>query len=127
MENGRISKAGSFDECLTITRDQSFVIDSEQDINLASNDEKADKSSSQEMVDFNSNSLAEPSEKNQQEVKASGVVSKETFLHYARAMGGLHSAMLLLALFFVTQGAVLVCIAMMGKWSERPKGQQVSR
>ena len=61
-----------------------------------------------------------------QEVSQSGVVRLETYLNYLRAAGGLWIGVAMIALFSVTQAAVLLTIATVGRWAERPSEEQVS-
>ena len=60
----------------------------------------------------------------QKEQSLQGLVRLETYLNYMRAMGGLWVGFALLVLFCVTQASVLVTIAFVGKWAERPLVQQ---
>lgn len=62
----------------------------------------------------------------QQETKVTGIVSKATFLHYARAMGGYGVATCLLLLLAICQAGSLVCVAFLGRWSQRSYIDQVS-
>lgn len=62
----------------------------------------------------------------QDEKKESGLVSRATFAHYARSMGGFWVAIWLFILFVLSQIASLAAIAMIGRWSERTLEGQVS-
>jgi ATP-binding cassette subfamily C (CFTR/MRP) protein 4 len=55
-----------------------------------------------------------------------GDVRFETFINYTRAMGGLWVAGALFILFTITQVSVLVTVAFMGRWAERPAVEQNS-
>jgi len=56
-----------------------------------------------------------------------GVVSRETFLNYCRAMpGGTTTGVFMMVIFTLTQGSVLTCIALAGRWSEVPAEDQLS-
>jgi hypothetical protein len=46
-----------------------------------------------------------------------GVVSKDTYIHYVKAMGGIWVAVLLFVLFSATQASVLFTIITIGRWS----------
>lgn len=48
----------------------------------------------------------------------------DTYIQYAKAMGGVWVASLLLLLFCITQASVLVTIATIGRWAERPEEEQ---
>lgn len=61
----------------------------------------------------------------QQERKKKGLVSKTTFLCYAKSMGGWLTAIWLLILFILSQATSLASIAMIGRWSERTVEEQV--
>jgi ATP-binding cassette, subfamily C (CFTR/MRP), member 4 len=60
------------------------------------------------------------------EQNVTGLVRTATFLSYARAMGGVWKACLLILLFIITQGSVLITIAVLGRWAERPAEDQRS-
>ena len=62
-----------------------------------------------------------------QEINQSGVVQFETYMDYLRSMGGLWVGVAMLVLFSVTQASVLVTIATVGRWAERPSDEQVSQ
>lgn len=62
-----------------------------------------------------------------QEISQSGVVQLETYMNYLRSMGGLWVGFAMLGLFAITQASVLVTIATVGRWAERPRDQQVRR
>jgi ATP-binding cassette subfamily C (CFTR/MRP) protein 4 len=59
-----------------------------------------------------------------EEVIVQGLVSNETYLNYLRAMGGLHIGFVLFAFFSLTQTGVLLTLATVGRWAERPAEQQ---
>ena len=61
----------------------------------------------------------------QQERKEKGLVSKSTFLCYAKSMGGGLTAIWLLILFISSQATSLASIAMIGRWSEHTVEEQV--
>lgn len=48
----------------------------------------------------------------------------DTYVQYAKAMGGVWVAALLLLLFCITQASVLVTITTIGRWAERPEEEQ---
>ena len=66
------------------------------------------------------------SENNQEEITITGVVTKATFLNYARSTGRIWWPFALVVLFIVTQALQLASIAMLGRWSEYPPGRQQS-
>lgn len=55
------------------------------------------------------------------ETTRQGEVETETWLAYVKALGGFPVVLGLLLLFAVTQGALLVTIAFIGKWAELPE------
>jgi len=61
-----------------------------------------------------------------EEITRSGVVEMDTYLKYVRAMGGLWVGVMFAVLFSVTQAAVLITIATIGRWAERPTEDQQS-
>jgi len=58
------------------------------------------------------------------EDKVIGVVQFETYMKYAKAMGGIWVALVILVLFTLTQASALVAVAMMGRWAEQPPSEQ---
>ena len=60
------------------------------------------------------------------ELNTKGLVQFETFVNYARAMGGVWKGVALLVLFLITQGTVLATIAVLGRWAERSVEDQRS-
>ena len=60
-----------------------------------------------------------------QEMNQKGIVKLDTYLNYLRAMGGLWIGVFLAVIFSCTQAAVLVTIATVGRWAERPFDEQV--
>ena len=65
-------------------------------------------------------------EENTKEMNVTGQLSRDTFLNYARAMGGVWVAVVLLLVFCVTQSSVIVTIAALGKWAEMSSADQQS-
>ncbi|KAL7520054.1 hypothetical protein ACHAWX_004806 [Stephanocyclus meneghinianus] len=62
------------------------------------------------------------------EISQTGIVKRETFLNYLRAMpGGLWTGLFMLILFIATQGSVLATIAAIGMWSGLPAEEQNSQ
>lgn len=59
-----------------------------------------------------------------QETSNKGTVQLETYLNYMRSMGGIWVGAALLVLFSITQASVLVTIATVGRWAERPADEQ---
>ena len=60
-----------------------------------------------------------------EEINRKGTVQVDTYLKYIRSMGGLWVAVFFVFLFSVTQATVLVAIATVGRWAERPADEQV--
>jgi len=67
-----------------------------------------------------------PNISSQDEKKFTGMVSRSTFIHYAKCMGGLWSAFGLLCIFILAQAAVLGNIAAIGRWSQLDPIEQKS-
>jgi len=61
----------------------------------------------------------------QQETKITGVVTKSTFLHYARSMGGLMTVAGLLMIFLIASAMNLINTVVVGRWSELDAESQV--
>lgn len=62
----------------------------------------------------------------QQETKFTGVVSKTTFIHYAKSMGGIWLVLGLLVCFAIAQLMHLSNTVVVGRWSELGAEDQVS-
>jgi len=71
-------------------------------------------------------SLQDEGNGDEKELNVTGLVQFETFLNYARAMGGIWKAVAVLFLFMITQATVLFTIAVLGKWSQRSAEDQRS-
>lgn len=69
-----------------------------------------------------------PNKENEhKEMSNTGIVKRETFVQYLKAMpGGLWTGFAMLLLFIVTQGGVLATIAAVGVWSDLPAEDQRS-
>jgi ATP-binding cassette subfamily C (CFTR/MRP) protein 4 len=61
------------------------------------------------------------------EMSNTGIVKRDTFVEYLKAMpGGIWAGVVMMILFIVTQGCVLGTIAAIGLWSNLPGEQQSS-
>jgi len=68
--------------------------------------------------------LLSDGDKDHKEMNQVGNVEWETYANYLRAMGGIWIGGFLLFLFTGTQASVLVTIATVGRWAERPANEQ---
>ena len=68
--------------------------------------------------------LPSDGDKDHKEMNQEGNVEWETYANYLRAMGGIWIGGFLLFLFTGTQASVLVTIALVGRWAERPANEQ---
>jgi len=123
MRNGHLEKIGSYSECVAAAGGK--IITAHSSINDATGtfQDKTEKIKGKLKVN---EKLIINAEKDYDEDKVSGQVKIDTYKDFARAMGGLWIAFLCLILFTMTQVSLLVTIATMGRWSERPIEKQTS-
>ena len=127
VTKGVITKIGAYAECVAAANGQlaAHVVDDAVDT-LGS--EKDTKSTTNKKVNDSlnvSNTNNEPSTDSQED-RESGEVRFETFVNYARSMGGYWVAVAMLFLFAITQASALVAIATMGRWAELSTERQRS-
>ena len=141
VSDGRIDCIGSYDECVESSRGKlSKSLYNAEDSNISDIDKPNDdavrerdeiKKDNVKISTSRSTNTSEttktPSGNENEETKMQGVVKLQTFVNYARAMGGITVGLFLLVLFTVTQASVLGTIAALGIWSEKPAEEQTSR
>lgn len=88
------------------------------------NDEKKSATETKKKKKINTDTTAGGTNK---ESTVKGLVRFDTYLNYMRAMGGIYVGIFLFIVFCLTQGSVLVSIAMIGKWAERPPLEQYNQ
>jgi len=133
MTSGKVECVGSYSECVqasggklaehapdtSVDNTNTTVID--DDLNPVAVAEKviasAEENEEQIIID----------EDEGKELNITGLVHWDTFLNYFKAMGGVWVGFSLLVFFSVTQASVLVTIAALGRWAERPPDDQRSR
>ena len=131
ISNGTVACIGTYDECVAgsngklLAHAKDDTIDNLDDGNLRQPGAKSQKKDTTTEPDAIQGGEFEKGDEGQ-EVKQSGIVQLETYLQYIRAMGGLWVGVLFMVLFSVTQAAVLVTIATVGRWAERPAEEQKS-
>ena len=131
MSNGNIKVDGTFADCIAIADGTLDFVSHHEGDKAQSKTELTDEITKtvkdEDTLDQGKKESASEisSKKEQDETKVKGVVSKATFLYYAGVMGGWTVAISLLLLFATSQAISLACIAMIGRWSERPIEQQV--
>lgn len=131
MSKGRIKVDGSFKDCVAGADGKiDFVTFNEEKRNHSTEENGTNKDELVQVIPSNEEiyeSRQIVKKDDQQETKVSGVVSKDTFLRYAKSMGGLWVAIWIMALFALSQAASLASVAFVGRWSERPLEMQVRK
>ena len=142
MSAGCIACVGSYEKCVEQSKGKMTLAfqNKESDMEDVPNDQAQpqDKIIDSSAKPSSSSSLnkkivpiddsARSANKNEhKEMSNTGIVKKETFISYLRAMpGGLWTGFFMLMLFIVTQGCVLATIAAVGTWSDLPAEEQKS-
>lgn len=143
MSKGRIQVDGSFADCVAAANGRLDLVsfnrghNESQSIMASTVEQKQNATNDNDVVSTHDTSAlipdaqtttvstAQTRKAEQQERKATGIVSKATFMHYARSMGGCWVATWILLLFALAQAASLACVAFVGRWSQRSYMQQV--
>lgn len=127
MAGGRIEKIGSYDECVAASKGKLTAHAADDSVDevpeVEAKEAKPVPVTVEEVLD-EENGDSKKAGDDHKETKASGIVSVDTYIKYAKAMGGVWVAVLLLILFCITQASVLVTIATIGRWAERPEEEQ---
>ena len=138
VSNGELKHIGTFEECVTNSGGKLHLVShnaeesgEKAEITVEDEDSCPDPLVIQEAKIKSPEApkksvLSDKTENNQEEKTITGVVTKATFLHYARSTGSLWWAFALMVLFLVTQALQLASIAMLGRWSEYPPDRQQS-
>lgn len=140
MSAGSIAFVGSYEQCVEQSKGKMTLAfqNKESDLEDVSNqsqpqdktiDSSVDHSSasSNTKIVSNDGSARSVNKNEHKEMSNTGIVKKETFISYLRAMpGGLWTGFFMLMLFIVTQGCVLATIAAIGTWSDLPAEEQKS-
>ena len=126
VSGGKIETIGSYSDCVAATGGKLTAHAADGTVDTLetgekSSPKKANNGEASEKID-NANKAAQESK----EDKVSGGVKIDTYKNYAKSMGGIWIATLLLLLFIITQGTVLCTVTMMGRWAERPPTDQNS-
>lgn len=142
MSAGSIAFIGTYQQCVAQSKGRMVLAFQNKEIQLE--DAPQDQASAQGSVIETVSKRTSPScstrvvslddsaksiNKNEhKEMSNTGIVKKETFSSYLRAMpGGMWTGFFMLILFVITQGCVLATIAFVGKWSNLPEQEQTSR
>eukprot|EP00551_Chaetoceros_affinis_P005474 CAMPEP_0203667918 /NCGR_PEP_ID=MMETSP0090-20130426/4657_1 /ASSEMBLY_ACC=CAM_ASM_001088 /TAXON_ID=426623 /ORGANISM="Chaetoceros affinis, Strain CCMP159" /LENGTH=1016 /DNA_ID=CAMNT_0050532209 /DNA_START=684 /DNA_END=3731 /DNA_ORIENTATION=- len=135
ISDGQIKRDGTFSDCVDLVgKGSEFALERQQgetgfieDKKMAeidnSNDIKGDKHNELNILELEQNAT-KPNR--QEEMRVKGYISKETLLHYVRALGGMWVIPFLLLLFGTSQGAMFFCYVMIGKWSGYTHENQTS-
>ena len=127
--DGRIKHVGSYEDCVTASNGKLKAHSADAAIDGLEVIEKVEGRKEELKQDKTSNAEVKKSAVSTEdttEVKNVGVVHLDTFVNYAKAMGGVGYAASILGLFVATQGAVLFTIAAIGRWAERDAVDQDS-
>jgi ATP-binding cassette subfamily C (CFTR/MRP) protein 4 len=138
MSAGKIACVGSYEHCVEMSKGKimlafqnkdSEIVDAPQDPALQQVDTETTITSSADMnLPMDEDDSIRSANKNEhKELSNTGIVRRDTFLNYLKAMpGGLYTGLFMLLLFVVTQLCVLATIAAVGKWSNLPPEEQRS-
>jgi ABC-type multidrug transport system fused ATPase/permease subunit len=127
VTKGRIEKIGSYSECIAASDGKLTAHAADDDVDTLAIDQQLAPLKSEATDQYTGAGYAvDKASDDSKEDQITGVVRLETFINYARAMGGLWVAGALFVLFTITQASVLVTIAFMGRWAERPAAEQNS-
>lgn len=138
MSAGSIACVGSYEHCVKMSKGKimlafqnkdSDIVDAPQDPALQQVDTETTITSSTDMnLPMDEDDSIRSVNKNEHtELSNTGIVRRDTFLNYLKAMpGGLYTGLFMLLLFVVTQMCVLATIAAVGKWSNLPPEEQRS-
>ena len=135
IDNGTLKHIGSFESCVAKSGGKLHLVSqnsecSSEDLTKLM-DEKSITSPSEpfeekkEEKDTTANKESTP-RNDQDEKKITGVVTKATFMNYARSTGSIWLAVGLILLFIITQILQLASIAYFGRWSEYDTSEQKS-
>eukprot|EP00578_Thalassiosira_sp_NH16_P018260 CAMPEP_0181116794 /NCGR_PEP_ID=MMETSP1071-20121207/22145_1 /TAXON_ID=35127 /ORGANISM="Thalassiosira sp., Strain NH16" /LENGTH=1366 /DNA_ID=CAMNT_0023201071 /DNA_START=81 /DNA_END=4182 /DNA_ORIENTATION=+ len=135
MSGGRITCVGSYEKCVQASDGKlTFAAQNQSAEDLTKLDgsktrvEKKVKAEGDAGVKTTGSKSSNGNADDHKEQSMVGVVKMDTFLNYSRAMpGGIMAGSLMMVIFTVTQGSVLACIAAIGRWSEVPVEDQMSR
>lgn len=129
ISSGKIVTIGSYQDCVEASAGKlkAHAADSSVD-SLDVGETKVTKqmvedSSTSKQKTTSTNNISSANEDSKED-KVAGVVRLDTYLNYARAMGGIGVVLLLILLFTVTQATALASVAVMGRWAERSASEQ---
>jgi ATP-binding cassette subfamily C (CFTR/MRP) protein 4 len=128
MVKGRIENIGSSEECVAASGGKLTAHTADDGAVDALMDDETSKAKTMQGT-VEASEPADGSDKvadDNREATVSGMVRSDTYTNYLRAMGGIWTGVLLLVLFVTTQASVLVTIASISRWSERPSDEQDS-
>jgi ATP-binding cassette subfamily C (CFTR/MRP) protein 4 len=128
MAKGRIQLLGSYTECVAVSEGKILVAAHTSDDRAqqtVKHKEVGPSNQFEEKVEEVAEDIVTSSDNDHLEKRKTGLLQFETYIIYAKAMGGVFIGCLLFLLFTATQGTLLVCIAALGKWAERSPEDQV--
>ena len=129
MDNGRIGCTGSYEECVTASGGKLTAHAADDTVDsLAETPEVALKikvyNNDDDDYSVEEDVKIRTKDDDNKEMNIQGLVQKNTYMMYLRAMGGVWVGLFLTVLFSITQASVLVTIAAIGRWAQRPPSEQ---
>lgn len=130
ISNGTVACIGTYEECVAgsngklLAHAKDDSIDNLEDGKHRSKGAKAQKNDASKKPVDTIDAVNEKGDEGE-EINRKGTVQVDTYLKYIRSMGGLWVAVFFMILFSITQATVLVAIATVGRWAERPAEEQV--
>lgn len=132
--DGALKHIGSFETCVEKSKGKLHLVNnsecSQEDLTKLLDEKRKESNSKTTEVkkEDGHSAIGEGAipKNSQVEKKFDGVVTKTTFLNYARSMGSIWHFIGLICLFVITQVLMLVSMAFFGFWSEYPPEDQKS-
>jgi ATP-binding cassette subfamily C (CFTR/MRP) protein 4 len=125
MVGGRVKLVGTYEECVEASEGQLKAHEGDDTV-----DNLADELVEEPAKVGKPGILKKPfgkADDDTKELNVTGLVSLNTYIQYAKAMGGVWVGVFLLVLFCVTQASAFLSIFFVGRWSRRPADEQVCR
>lgn len=125
VSRGRLACIGSYEECVKASDGKLKAHEADSSVdNLVDGVEDSTALTEDSVREGDNPEKEFVADSDNKEITLQGIVQFSTYMNYLRAMGGVWVGVSLLFLFSITQGAVLVAIAFIGRWAERPPSEQ---
>eukprot|EP00549_Striatella_unipunctata_P000433 CAMPEP_0118721960 /NCGR_PEP_ID=MMETSP0800-20121206/31075_1 /TAXON_ID=210618 ORGANISM="Striatella unipunctata, Strain CCMP2910" /NCGR_SAMPLE_ID=MMETSP0800 /ASSEMBLY_ACC=CAM_ASM_000638 /LENGTH=939 /DNA_ID=CAMNT_0006630007 /DNA_START=841 /DNA_END=3660 /DNA_ORIENTATION=+ len=118
MQDGKIACDGSYSECVASSGGTLSGTSFREDKNIEQDGTPTNEGAVQQTQETLEERDTKPQQDDRKEMNVTGLVRKETFVDYAKAMGGVWVGFAFLGLFTVTQASSLATIAAVGQWGE---------